>query len=366
MRTPARRRRGVTLIEIMVGTAIALIMTAAAVVFATQETKLMDVSREKLRIAQVGRAAIGLLADDLRKAGAGVGYSEAGVFLGLSIDSFTAGGLAWNPSGTATGDGNANPGVSASNTFSRRDGSTYTVNTHDVGVRFASGSYATVVEETGGIGTICTAPDVTFDNGELAILRDQTGISARLGTVTLGGALGGANCPCVNGCRGFTFTTIDDRFTGPGAQTVRFGLGELQGGMQTVVWFVTENGGVGELRRAEFDGGANCADRPTCGGVVAYDTEALFARVWRWDDVIGAWVPTGGTDVDEREARLRIDVELVLRSESETEGFQPEVVSRVRAGECMPGPCGAASDDYARAAYRTSVEIMNSGMMQVR
>lgn len=373
-----RSRRGMTLIEVMVGATIAIIMTAAAVVFATQQTRLMDLSQDKLQTAQEGRAALALLAEDMRKAGAGVGYNEAGEFLGLESGPFTIGGTGFNPLGAVTPDGAADPGTYAENSLSRRVGAAYTVRTHDIRITVADGGYSTIAAERGGVGYFCVSPEAQFDAGEMALMRDQTGISARLGTlavsgapVVLNGALGSSmgTCSCLGGCQRFTFTPdASPNFSGVGAGQARYGFGELQGGFRRIAWYVGRDAdGVGELRRLDYTAAPPCVSRDQCeGGTVAYDAEALHSRVWRFDPTAGNWVPTGGEPIAERDQRLRVDLELVLRSPQPTDGFQEEVTSRLWPGECVPGPCGAATDRYRRSVYRTSVEIMNSGMMKFR
>lgn len=368
MSSSRRARRGLTLVEVMVGTSIAIIMTTAAVIFATQETRLMDVSRDKLRSAQEGRAAMALLADDLRKAGAGVGYAEDGTFLGLMSGSFTVAGLGFNSQGAANPAGASDPGVYEDNTMTRVDGTTYVARTHDIGVRFADGAYATIIDERAGQGLACSTAQTRFQTGELVLLRDQTGISAQMGTITPGAVLPpGGSCTCVGGCLNFTFNPTDPTFSGPAAASVRFGFGEIQGGMSEVAWFVTTNAnGVGELRRMEAPrDGTACAARNQCGGVVAFEAEALHTRVWRYDPTAGAWVTTAAQAVDRRNERIRVDVELILRSDDRTTGYQPEVQSRLWPGQCYPAPCGQP-DNYRRTAFRTSVEVMNSGIMEVR
>lgn len=369
----ARKQRGLTLVEVMVGTVIALLLTAAAVAFATQETRLMDVSQERLEMSMVGRTALGLLAADLRKAGAGVGYDESGRFLGLLADAFTAGGVAWNGAGSPIGRDDAPPfnlGAHFVNDYTRTGagpnaGTTYSVPTHDIGIRFADGSYATIVSERTNSGIICAGPNTNFGAGELVMMRDAIGISARSGTIDITPFPVGSNCPCQNGCANFVLTPTTDLTTGVGASNVSFGYGEIQGGLTTVVWFVAEDDGEGRLRRVEFPGDACGADRASCGGLVAGEVEALLSQIWYFDG--GGWRQAGQSAFDTREARLRVDVELVMRTNSESKAYQPQLESKIADDVCIPGSCGSTDlDRYTRVAYRTSVEIMNSGVMEVQ
>lgn len=370
-----RARRGLTLVEVIIGTVIALILTAAAVAFATQETRLMDISQERLQVSMVGRSAIALLADDLRKAGAGIGYDETDSFAGLVTNTFTAGSVTFNPLGSPIPDGATPPlppGSYTDNTFTRprsgpHQGTSYTAPTHDLGIRVAEGSYATIVRERNNAGVICAGPGIEFLPNEPVIMRDAIGISARSGTIQVTPASTGPGCPCMGGCSNFTLTPTTDFSTGPGADTATFGFGEIQGGYSTIVWFVAINdAGEGELRRAELPGNA-CAARATCGGLVADFAETLLTQVWRWDSTLNRWLQAGQDPIQASGDRIRVDVELVLRSENETNAPKPEVELRLRAGACVPGPCGGVNNDnYSRIAYRTSVEIMNSGRMRLR
>ena len=61
--------------------------------------------------------------------------------------------------------------------------------------------------------------------------------------------------------------------------------------------------------------------------------------------------------------RLRVDVEIVLRSEDETVTPRIAVTSKLAPGLCAPS-C-TTQDGYSRSAYRTSVEILNSGFMSI-
>lgn len=373
--SPGRRRRGLTLVEVMIATVVSLILTAAAVAFATQETRLMDVSQERLEMSMVGRSAVALLADDLRKAGAGVGYNEQGQFLGLLANTFNAGGMVWNPAGNAIPENALPPFPMGAHTLNKMTrpragqstGKSYQVATHDLGIRFADGSFATIVRERGFNGILCNGPDISFDNNELVVLRDATGISALSGTIQVGAAAIGPGCRCTGGCSNFSFTPTPDMNTGPGANRVTYGYGEVQGGFSTVVWFVAETpNGEGQLRRADFSGGAGCVTRDACGGLVADYAETLLTQIWRWNSVLNRWVQAGQGPTSASTERMRVDVELVLRSENETQARRPVVQTKLLANNCIPSACGTDGDRYTRVAYRTSVEIMNSGFMRMR
>lgn len=361
----------------MIAVIVSVTLTAAALGFATQETRLMDISQQRLELSQVGRAAIALLAEDIRKAGAGIGYDESGVFQGIMADSFTAGGLNWNGSGIPIPAAATAPlptGVFRTNTFTRpRPGMTqnqaYNVITHDIGFRYADGGYATITQESGYSGRMCDE-DINgsmFEDGELVILRDFSGISALSGLITVQvNAIG--DCTCEPDCDDFTFVPTNDFRSGAGADTASFGFGEVQGGFKTVVWFVTEVDGEGQLRRAQFDAdNLNCVDRATCGGLVADFAEAIYTQIWRWNGTTNAWEHAGQAPSTETTDRMRIDIELILRSESETFSRQFPAQAKLQVDTCMPGACNSDDrDGYIRTAYRTSVDVMNAGYMRLR
>src|SRR5436190_23826782 len=106
LRRRSASERGVTLIELMVGVFIALFLTAAAVAFASHETKLLGYSNDQIDLEQSGRAAIDLLSQDIRMAGSGVGTTISpgptnGAYLGLQVGVFgMPGGLQFNDNGT--------------------------------------------------------------------------------------------------------------------------------------------------------------------------------------------------------------------------------------------------------------------------
>lgn len=364
-------RRGMTLIEVMVGTVIALILTAAAVSFATQQVRLMDVSQERLEMSSVGRAALNLVANDVRKAGMGLGYNERGEFLGLDVGAFTQAGLNWNGvGGTPAPDGDTpplDPGVYAANIFVRPGSPPYTVRSTDLRVRYADGTYSTVVTERNLIGVACLDDDANgFLDGELTFMSDATGLSGMSGTMGLGSTFTGAGCACEEGCVRFTFTPTADVTTGASAMNVRYQRGEIRGGLTTVLWHVSPNAAQGELYRATVADGDVCANRLECGALVANNVEALNVQVWRFDETTDAWVNAGQEPVSEYQ-RIRVDLELVVRSDEPTGGPKPLIESRLRSGTCIPAACGSApGDDFAREAYRTSVEVMNGGIGSFR
>lgn len=365
-----RSARGLTLVETLIGTTIALILTAGAVTFATQEVRLMEVSQDRIHLARSGRTALSLIAEDVRRAGAGVGYAEDGTFLGLSVGAFDVDGIPFNSEGADSAEGTLELGSHRVNQIGRPNTGldSYDAPTHDLRVRYAAGSYATVVEERMLVGRLCAGPGISFEEEEVVMIRDAVGISARSGRLELGGMETGAGCPCLGGCLPFVFVPTDHLTTGPGATTVGYGFGEVQGGLRDILWFVLGGPRGGVLRRADVTQ-APCMDFETCGDVAVDFADALFVQVWRWNRATGQWAPQGQElPPPDPEARIRVDLELVVRSERQArEGTRQNVVTRLAGPElCLPEGCDEDPDGYARLSFRTSVEVLNSGISRGR
>lgn len=376
---PRTSRRGVTLVELMVGVAIALFLTTAAIAFTVHETRLMGISRENLELSQTGRAALDLLTRDLAAAGAGVGYQTDGVFGGLRLDTFVIDGVTFNPAGVAVpvgSSGIAGAGADLALVTVGLHGSTgvgYVNRTQDIGVVFADGAYATISDyNAAGSGWHClgtAATPITFRTGEIAIMRSEDGSLAR--TVQLG-APGVPGCSayatCAQGCRAFTFVPAAPGWfaSDPTADNATYVGGELQGGLKQVVWFVAAANGAGTLRRAVFDGAATCAARDnTCGMAAADFVEHLGVQVWTWDVNAGGWQSAGQVPINTPN-RVRVDLELVVRARTSGARAASPVELRLLPGACVPvGDCVADRDFGVRQAFRTSVEVKNSGFLQM-
>ena len=381
-RTPRANQRGVTLIELMVGFTIAILLTLAAVSFAAHETRLMGISRDRLDLAQASRAAIDLLAEDLKQAGAGIGYQADGTFAGLMLGRFTAGGLVWNPDGAAptlAGAGvGIGPGVTANLALSAvgpREtlGPGYTAITTDIGIMTANGSYATIAEyNPAGAGMYCTSPRTVFQPTEYVVLRTQSSFDAFTASIIPGvnvacNTSNGHNC--VNGCTRFTFAPVPMFSTDLGAQNRSYLGGEIAGAAQTIVWFAVATAGRGTLRRAVFNSPAGCAARNgTCGSNVVADVEAMLAQAWTFDPATGLWTRAGQVPIVNGN-RIRVDVELVMRSRKSADArTMPVPLNLLPTGaNCVPatGPCGEKQDFGQRRVIRTSIEIKNSGLMSL-
>lgn len=375
-----RSRRGLTLLELMVGVFIAIFLTAAAVAFAAHETRLMGISQSKLEVSFASRAAIDMLAADLAMAGAGVGHFESGNFAGIRMGPFSIAGCQFNGSGSPTV---FNPGSplpqGAYTTIALRTvgqggsiGTSYTLPTVDIGIRYADGAYTTIAQyNSAGAGQICMGPGVRFQPNEMAVMRTGDGLAAHTVVVNSNNVAGPCTFgQCVGGCANFIFTPSTDFQTSANTGSLEYQGGELQGGYKEVVWFVVGNGTTGTLRRAIFD-----TTPPTCpgrtnalGGSVADNVETVQAQMYQYitDPVVfagaPAWVNVGQTSLGTR-FRTRVDLEMVLRSTSSVDRLRPPTRLLLRTNTCVPNNAGCVATpvDYGdREVFRTSVELKNA------
>jgi hypothetical protein len=417
----SRHRRGLTLIEVMIGTLISIFLTAAAVVFASHETKLLGFSTEEIEMQQSARSALDLLARDIEMAGAGFGYQTAPggpFFVGLQTHNFRAldDGLQFNNAGFAN---QPQSFTVAGLRESQSSGATYSFPTHDLGILMADGERMTIVQAAAvpaGSGFICD-PTNLLDPAETYLVAFRTSDLLLGGTRTMRvlGNAGPGNCPAGyglcgtagDGCRSMQFamdtlgvannTAFDSGDTG----TVDYSQGELAVGFKQVIWWVARetlamDSHRANLRRVEIDSAATTCpigSRATCGGEVAYNVETLQYQVWAFNSAGGPGVdPSGFLDDDRWVAipantypigpgpgrnplfpKLRVDVELVIRSRVPDE--KPHVGARVTlaapnagapglclpGGTAMPGAGECPGDRVKRRVHRISVEVKNSG-----
>ena len=305
VRRPRSRLKGVTLIELLVGFTIAILLTVAAVSFAAHETRLMGISRDRLDLAQSSRAAIDLIAEDLKKAGAGIGYRSDGTFAGLLLDKFTVDGVDFNPDGVTPTPFNPSvgtgPGVSARLTLGevgfRRTttGNSYTSITTDVGIVTANGSYATIVRfnPLAQTGAVCTHPETSFRDGEFVIFRSEASLDSMSAVLRPTGVTACASDNghgCANDCQNFDYVPNGVFRSDPGAINRGYLGGEVAGKLKTIVWFMVGDGVTAQLRRAVFDDENTCVGRnDLCGSNVVSNVEALLAQAWVFDRTSGLW-----------------------------------------------------------------------------
>lgn len=355
-----RARRGVTLIELMVGMVIGLLLTTAAVAFVRSESRLMGVTEDRLDMVQASRVALKLISSDLRSAGLGT-RPEAGEFRGLLMVPFALDGVTFG----------AAPDLQLEEVAPDGSVSTYGVPVQDLGVRLADGPQATVVSyigspASGGSITVCHHAGLALRSGDVVLLQDQPGISTQ--TVLLRLPRAPEPCgDCRSGCVRANFfepssATLNYR-SNTGA-TQNYDLGQMYGDYKEVVWFVVpdpDRPGRGALRRKAYSARQpTCTARDnSCGALVARNVEALFYQVYQFAPG-GGWsqVPAGVRP--RADARVRIDVELVTRAEESADQTFPQVQAQLAPAGPISLPT-IPRDRVARRVFRATVELRNSG-----
>lgn len=357
-----QRQNGFTLIELLVGIAIAVFVTAAAVAFASHETRLMGLSQERVNAAQQGRGALDLIVQDITRAGMGVRFNGR-FFGGFSRD---------NAGSVVDANGRFRGAVALSGEWNlpALQDDAPRVSDH-IALVLADGDYATICNYGGNTVTYCNPnPDTAlFDVNEevvlwtadlkgmlpRAVVSDQNGTDTPACTSVMGCEGGGRILTVSSGAEGNPHPTYP-WLAGDGAMTVISTVngGEVAGGLKTRVWYVDDAQG---LRRGRAND--SCTTEASCSGTIAQNVEFLAARVWRWDG--GAWVaglyPAGAA----RPRPYRVDVELVLNTGKDTDRATATVqVMGVLPGARIQIPEDPAADSVERQVFRTSVEVRNS------
>jgi prepilin-type N-terminal cleavage/methylation domain-containing protein len=345
--TSRRGRRGLTLIELLVGMAIGLFVVAAAVTFTSQQTRWLGFTASRIDVDQSGRVALEILAEDLRHAGLGVGYDSSDEFAGLRLGNFSVPG-----------------GATFDSTDRQLVLRTETTITDDVGILLADEGIATIAEFSGASGQICNVP--AFEVGDIVTMVSEDSLSTRTARLT---GLNDEVCiyaACASGCRSFAFAADSTYLSDASADDVSYAGGEMFRGFKVLVWYVRSDGRTTELRRAILNQDTQCTDPAAgCGGTVTNDVETLQMRVWQWDEVGSAWIDrTDAASLVGRD-RVRVDLELVVRTRQDQQGPQNPILSSLSDGLCLPGPCGT-QDTVPRRAFRTSVELRNAGRTGVK
>ncbi|MCK6545023.1 prepilin-type N-terminal cleavage/methylation domain-containing protein [Myxococcota bacterium] len=345
-RIPRSRRRGFSLVELAVSAAVGMAITGAAFELVRYQARQVGLTSESVTASQAGRASLNLLVEDLAAAGSGVGYTSDGAFGGLRTGAFTVGGAAF---------------VAQDRAIQLAGGA---ATTDDLGLLSTRGPYATIAAfNSGGSGELCNVPGMPATT--LAVMRAEDELAAQSVRMTLGGPQGCSRGACVDGCVSFHWSPDGMFASDGGAWGVSYVGGELAAGLATIVWFVdVDAAGNGHLRRATFDEARSCSVRgPACGDLIAEDVETLQFQVWRFDPLTRTWINATNGPLDTTE-RLRVDLELVVRSRATNDRTFAPVALRLEEGTCIPG-C-STRDGIERRAFRTSVEIKNTGRMRMR
>jgi prepilin-type N-terminal cleavage/methylation domain-containing protein len=367
----SRQRRGFTLIEMMIGVVVGSIIVLAAVAFAGQEARTLATSNQVLELGQVGRVALGMIADDVTNAGVGVGYRADGTFVGINT--------------TGVVNGAADDIELAGGAFNTRNRAINVAGvpttTDDLVVAVADGATATIVgAPTGSLAganvTVC-APgpnDLQFSTGDRVIARDAFGLAAA--SYVLTNAAAPSPCPADVQCLGsgqcVDLTVGADAYqwtSDATADNAGFMRGQLIGNFRQVVWYIDPTQS-GRLRRYTVDPAVPpgaCAGF-ACGAIVAEGVESLqfrvraFATPGGWQDVTGAAVQNNDP--------LRVDLELVVRARTQDSSNKLHDPARLLlesvAGVpvCLPADCNTQTL-VRREVFRTSVEVKNSGFMRL-
>ena len=341
---------GFNLVELLVSTAIGTFIMLAAVIAATDHSRILSKTRSHIDMQDSGRVSLDLLAADLRMAGFGIGYRPDGSFAGLARGAFTvAGGASF---------------VAQDRSLSLSLGA---IPTDDLGIRRGAGEVRTVASYTDGLAQLCSGSQAR--PGDVLVLRSRTGASARSARVD---SVTPATCQgaqCLGGCEDVSFSSDATYASDPYAANMDYTSGEATLGFSEIVWFVVPGeDGLGELRRAEVTAVNPCiAADSSCGGTVAPSVQTLQVAVWQWDEPTTSWVDVTSDAQITGARRIRVDVELVLRSHyvDDRSPYRESLPLELGSGACVPSPCGSHPDQVERRILRTSVELRNSGRLNL-
>lgn len=350
------KTRGFTLIELLVGISIAVMVTAAAVAFASHETRLMGLSRERVDTAQKARGAMDLMVQDIARAGMGVRYDRTGfgAFPQTGAQSIV------DANGRFRGPLNLTDGWAVNVGADARSSDV-------LALVMADGSYATICGANGNTLSYCI-PDAEglFDVGEgIVLLSPNLSLSAAR-TVRADGV--GGVCVGNTLCDNATIGAVQiagapdyPSLEATAADLAEFVGGEIAGGLKTVVWAVDADGA---LRRAEItqDNVGACPDA-SCGGTMISNVDFFAARVWRYEN--NGWQPglyPAATASGRRP--YRVDVELVVNSGKDADRPTNPIMVSGLAWDDPRIQIPAVRDELERFVFRTSVMVKNSGDVQ--
>ncbi|MBK6690153.1 MAG: prepilin-type N-terminal cleavage/methylation domain-containing protein [Deltaproteobacteria bacterium] len=367
------RRRGFTLVEVMVAVGIFVIITAGAFMFAQQQIRTRKQTEYVLDTEQNARVTIDAIRRDLQLAGLGSGYRADGTFSGLDLGVF--GGGQFNSS-------DFNHGASVSDDLRIRGayGPARSIATYDAP---APGNF----EVCGGAFPEWVAPQPN----ELAVMVDEAYTVSRVIEITnvnVGVGCTDSQClsPAAGGlCDRITFINRGDLFQTDGsALNANYSGGTLFRGFFDALYFVQFAADGPDLFRVDltrdlagailavgapspcFGGRGICAVN---GNLMGEGVESVHFRVIEQrpptfppplavDNTV-AFTAAGGID---NANRIRIDVEVIARSRTqEVEGVSGQVCSSIAPGVCFPA---VGTDRFRRRVLSSSVELKNTGHMQ--
>lgn len=333
-------KRGFTLIEMMVGLSVGLIVAAAALTFMVQEMRLIARTKEMLEIEQHARSATLVLTNDIRKAGTEIGYKYTN---GTDGNRFFSGILSYNGNLTVE--------------YAELLPSTVIL-ARDVHPHYLIYTCGTPVQnyETQGEAILLSRDASESIHGVLQpvfLFEDE-----------------GPQCPCSDtACRSDLLTEATP-FSGENAPYTNFAGGSITPGYKRYHWEIDDEY---NLRRN--------------GARVALNIELVNLRVWAHEDTGWRLLPAATTSnvlprtvdgmqvntasVYESDEKLRVDIEIVARSSKILLGPKGKQVTPMTSGFGMgPGGCSIGTpgcyepeDGYYRDVVRTSVRVVNAGLL---
>lgn len=411
MRMNQVQERGMTLIEMVVGTAIASLLIVSAIAFASHETQLMGISRARVNSHQDARNAMALLVADLTAAGQGIARDDQGNFAGFfapadgnsasPVDSdgyfrgLSQGGgspargealglVTYVGAGQVPSVACARKGPGAAEVFTPLRPSS------SLAIRMATGHFATICNADTTSLVVCLpagsgdqANPFEANDERLseygAVLTNERRDAFQLVTISnpqfgQGSCLayegGGAGSQegyrdCAHGRIQLSYAAITGGTDGMSTRLEPNELlsGEIATGFRTVLWSV-ENG---DLFRTEFVNGhkpvssddATCTDSGVCRARVAANVDYLSAQIFHLEGegTAAQWV-IGRPPNGERRP-LRVDVEVVVNTGMETDN---EARTRVRLadGTLFPPQDECRNTQVERRLVQNSVYLLNA------
>lgn len=337
-----RSRRGMTLVELVVAFGIGAAVALLAFSLAADMGRVQHRQVATLETTQGLRRAGELLAEDLRNAGLGMGYDHAGRFWGLALGEppFSTGGRV-----VTTQDGD--------------------LPTDDLLLRRSVGIRRTVLGVDGGFLEVCAGAAPKVDS--LVAVTGRTGLGARIYRLQARNPSGCTMGMCMAGCERWQVDLETGLSPNGGAEPMVARGGDVFTQFESVAWFVVPDadGRSGLYRGSGFELESCLAPEAGCGGLVADGVLMMQVRYAHFDAAATAWVELSPTDPIVGFDRVRVDLELFARAESDPRiGRSVRLESQLAAGVCVPA-CADPIDSVPRAAFRTTVEVRNAGRLRI-
>jgi prepilin-type N-terminal cleavage/methylation domain-containing protein len=381
------KRRGFTLVEVLIAVAIFVTVTAGAFAFASQQMKTRKLTEFALDTEQNARVVMDSLRQDLQLAGLGMGYLPDGNFSGVTL-----GGI--DPAGTQFRSTDFVMGAAVSDDIRIRGtvGPSRSVATYDP----AAGQF----EICGG-----AFPEwaVVGQPAELAVLVSESYADARVIEITnvnLGIPCTDSQCLATptgyavgSTCDRITYIDRSDVYaTDAAANGANYSGGTLFRNFFDSLYFVNWAGGVPSVFKADLTRDAAgtllpsgtppiCwASRATCAtnnNLLGENVESLQMRLWYLlgptdppkipnpagepRDLINFTNGYAAAGAINNRNRVRVDVEVIARARAEERAqVRDRVCSSLNPASCFPA---VGFDFFKRRVQATTVELKNTGAM---